>query len=356
MSASDVIRHDIKQMSVYKVTDVPEDCIKLDAMESPYEYPEELKEELASILSEVPLNRYLNPLSCGIREIIYEQFNIQADAQVVLGNGSDELIQFLTLLIAKPGAKVLSVEPSFVMYERCANLYGLNYVGVPLNPDFTMDLDATLAAIQTHQPAITFLAYPNNPTGGRFERSEVEAILAAATGIVVVDQAYGAFASDSFFPQAGQYDNLVVLKTLSKIGFAGIRMGFAAGPQAIMQELQKIMPPYNMNQLSVATAKFAVKYPQFISGSIDKLKSERERMRTAIRSYDVIEDFASEANFLTIRVPDAQKLYDTLLEHKILIKNLHGVHPLLDQCVRITVGLPEENQAVLDIFQKMYES
>ncbi len=354
MSAFDSIREDIRQLKSYELTELPEDCIKLDAMESPYEYSEELKQELAKTLSHVPLSRYINPLKCGIREIIHEQFKVSSNAQIVLGNGSDELIQFLTLLVAKPKAKILSVEPSFVMYQRNAEIYGLDYVGVPLNPDFTLNLAATLAAIKQHQPAIVFLSYPNNPTGGRFEKEEVEAILDTATGIVVVDQAYGAFASDSFADQAGLRDNLVVLKTLSKIGFAGIRLGFAAGPKDIMAQLQKIMPPYNMNQLSVATAKFATLYPQFIMGNIDKLKSERERVRTALRAYDVVEDFASEANFLTLRVPDAQKLYDSLLQNNILIKNLHGSHPLLNQCVRITIGLPEHNQAVLSVFQALY--
>ncbi len=354
MDALSFIREDIKSMSEYDISDVPKEYVKLDAMESPYEYSEELKQELAKILSNVPLNQYVNPISCGIREIIHQQLNVNAQAQIVLGNGSDELIQSLTLLVAKPGAKMLSVEPSFVMYQRNADIYGVEHIGVSLNADFTLNLEAVLAAIHEHQPAIIFLAYPNNPTGGRFERKQVEAILQAAKGIVVIDQAYGAFASDSFAEQAGEVNNLVVLKTLSKIGFAGIRMGFAAGHQDIMQQLQKIMPPYNMNQLSVATAKFATKYSQFIMGNIDKLKSERERMRTALKAYNQVESFASEANFLTLRVPDAQKLYDMLLEHNILIKNLHGMHSLLDQCVRITIGLPEDNQAVLDVFQALY--
>ncbi len=240
------------------------------------------------------------------------------------------------------------------MYRVNAEFFGLNYVGVPLHSDFTLDLEAMLAAIHTHQPALVFLAYPNNPTGGRFEREQMEAIIQAAPGIVVIDEAYGAFSSDSFLRQAGTIDKLVVLRTLSKIGFAGLRVGYAAGAPALIHELRKIIPPYNVSQLNLAAAEFAMKYRPFILQHINQSMGERERMRTALRAYDCVEDFASEANFLTVRVPDAQVLFDTLYANKILIKNLHGTHPLLDQCVRITIGLPEQNQAVLRVIDELY--
>lgn len=354
MSVINAVRDDILAMKAYQVAQVPEGFIKLDAMESPYAYPEEMKAELGKILADIPVNLYPHVASSRLPEMLRQTYGIADEAQLVLGNGSDELIQLMTMLFAKEGATMLAPEPTFVMYRHNAALFGMNYVGVPLHDDFSLDVAAMLAAIEAHQPALIFIAYPNNPTGRRFAREEVEAIIAAATGVVVIDEAYGAFSSDSFVNEAGKNEQLIVLRTMSKVGSAGLRIGYAAGHPKLMNELAKIVPPYNMNRLSLAAAEFALNYRQFMLENIAKLKAERERMRTAFHAYDCIKDFPSEANFLTLRVPDANALYQALYEAKILIKNLHGVHPLLDECVRITIGLPEENQAVLTVVESLY--
>ena len=351
------IRDDIKAMSAYRIADLPEGFIKLDAMESPY-HPfarfSELSNEWLRLIAQAPIQLYPNPAASGLQETLRKAFDIPEAAAIALGNGSDELIQFLTLLVAQSGATMLAVEPSFVMYRHNAELYGMNYVGVPLNEDFTLDLPAVLSAIEKHQPALIFIAYPNNPTGVCFRREEVEAIIRAAQGIVVVDEAYGAFSRDSFLPQAGSVENLVVMRTISKIGFAGLRIGYAAGSPAVMGELAKILPPYNMNQLSLATAKFALQHHDVIQTTIDILKTERERVFNELSAIGRLKAFPSEANFITVCVPDADALFNTLKENRILIKKLHGTHPLLAQCVRITIGSPEQNDAVLDIIRKLY--
>lgn len=356
-TASDFIRDDIKSMSAYRIADLPEGFIKLDAMESPYHpfarFPE-LSNEWLRLIAQAPIQLYPNPAASGLQETLRKAFDIPEAAAIALGNGSDELIQFLTLLVAQSGATMLAVEPSFVMYRHNAELYGMNYVGVPLNEDFTLDLPAVLSAIEKHQPALIFIAYPNNPTGVCFRREEIEAIIRAAQGIVVVDEAYGAFSRDSFLPQAGSVENLVVMRTISKIGFAGLRIGYAAGSPAVMGELAKILPPYNMNQLSLATAKFALQHHDTIQTTIDILKTERERVFNELSAIGRLKAFPSEANFITVRVPDADALFNTLKENRILIKKLHGTHPLLAQCVRITIGSPEQNDAVLDIIRKLY--
>lgn len=351
------IRDDIKAMSAYRIADLPEGFIKLDAMESPYHpfarFPE-LSNEWLRLIAQAPIQLYPNPAASGLQETLRKAFDIPEAAAIALGNGSDELIQFLTLLVAQSDATMLAVEPSFVMYRHNAELYGMNYVGVPLNEDFTLDLPAVLSAIEKHQPALIFIAYPNNPTGVCFRRGEVEAIIRAAQGIVVVDEAYGAFSRDSFLPQAGSVENLVVMRTISKIGFAGLRIGYAAGSPAVMGELAKILPPYNMNQLSLATAKFALQHHDAIQTTIDILKAERERVFNELSAIGRLKAFPSEANFITVRVPDADALFNTLKENRILIKKLHGTHPLLAQCVRITIGSPGQNDAVLDIIRKLY--
>ena len=354
MQLNQIIRADILAMTAYKVTEVPADCIKLDAMESPYEYSDELKAELAKELANAPLRLYPTPYARGLPDAIRALHKIDAGADILLGTGSDELIRLLTMLTGQAGSTMLALEPSFVMYRVNAEFFGMKYVGVPLNEDFTLNVDAVLAAIAEHQPQLIFIAYPNNPTGVPFSVEDVNRIIAAAPGLVVIDEAYGAFSSHTFLSQAGTMENVVVLRTLSKIGFAGIRVGYAVGHPNVMHELRKITPPYNMNQLSLTAAKFALQYHQFIDEHINKQKSERERMRTMLKAWSQIQVFPSEGNFITMRVPDAQALYQALLDHNILIKNLHGVHPLLNQCARITVGKPEQNQQVLGVMQQLY--
>lgn len=357
MPELDFIRDDVKAMTAYHVADLPEGFIKLDAMESPY-HPfagsPELLNEWTALLAQADVHLYPNPAASGLQEALRKTFAIPEAAGVALGNGSDELIQFITLLSAKQGATMLAVEPSFVMYRQNAALFGMNYVGVPLNEDFTLDLAAVLKAVDTHNPALIFIACPNNPTGVRFKREEVESVIRAARGIVVVDEAYGAFSNDSFLPQAGSVENLVVMRTVSKIGLAGIRIGYAAGSIPIMNELAKILPPYNMNQLSLTTAKFALQHFEVINDNVLKLKTERERLFAELSKTGRLKAFPSEANFITVRVPDAVGLFETLKQNNILIKKLHGNHPLLDQCVRLTVGSPEQNDAVLSVIRKLY--
>ena len=356
---SDIIRADIRAMSAYQVAALPEGFTKLDAMESPYHpfaHSPQLQAEWAARLAEAPIHLYPNPATSGLQAALRQAFDIPAAAEIALGNGSDELIQLITMLVAKPGAAVLALEPSFVMYRHNAQVYGLDYIGVPLNDDFSMNLPAVLEAIAAHRPALVFVSYPNNPTGVGFSRAQVQAIINAAPGVVVVDEAYGAFSGDSFLPQAGQIENLVLMRTVSKIGFAGIRVGYAAGCAEIINELAKIVPPYNMNQLSLATAKFALEHADAIAATTAKLKAERERMLAQLQQIAAIQAFESEANFITVRVPDADQLFDTLKQNKILIKKLHGAHPLLAQCVRITVGAPEQNDAVLALMRALYEN
>lgn len=349
-----LVRDEIRAMSAYAVAAVPENSVKLDAMELPCRFPDDMMRELAQELAQAQINRYPAPDACGVPKLLRDTFAIPDAAQIALGNGSDELIQLLPLLLAKPGAKMLALEPSFVMYRHNAALAGMEYVGVPLNDDFTLNLPAVLAALETHRPALVFLAYPNNPTGVRFAREEVQAVIDAAPGVVVVDEAYGAFSGDSFLPQAGGEEKLVVLRTLSKIGFAGLRLGYACGHPSLMGELAKIVPPYNMNRLSLTAAAFALRRYGWVAQQIASLKEERARLSEALARLPQVRVFPSEANFVTARVPDAAAVYEALKAHNILIKKLHGSHPLLEQCLRFTVGSPEQNRQVSNVLQTLF--
>ncbi|WP_337882520.1 histidinol-phosphate transaminase [Chromobacterium haemolyticum] len=345
-SVRQLVRDEIAAISAYPVASA-DGYIKLDAMENPWPLPAELRQELARTLADVAVNRYPDPSGGTLKAQLKQAFSIPEPAEVLLGNGSDELITLVAQALARPGAKLLALEPSFVMYKMNALFSGLDYVGVPLRSDFSLDLPATLAAIAEHQPAVVFVSYPNNPTGPRFARAEVEAICEAAPGLVVVDEAYQAFASDSFMNLAGLRDNLIVMRTLSKLGLAGIRLGYAAGPADWIRELDKVRPPYNVNVLTQAAARFSLRHIEVFNRQAAELCEERGRLAAGLARHAAIEAFPSEANFITIRVPDAPALYQHFKASGILIKQLHGSHPLLERCLRLTVGAPQENDAML---------
>ena len=346
MSIQQLFRPDVVAMQAYHVADAA-GFIKLDAMENPYRLPEALRSELGQTLADVALNRYPDPHGDGLKAQLKAAFAIPDAADVILGNGSDEIITLITQALAAPDTVVLALEPSFVMYKLNAQFSRVRYVGVPLAADFSLDLPATLAAIASEQPAVVFVSYPNNPTGPRFARAEVQAILDAAPGLVVVDEAYQAFADDSFMDLAGSHERLIVMRTLSKLGLAGLRLGYAAGHPEVIAQLDKVRPPYNINVLTQAAAKFALRYIEVFDAQAAELRRERERLAAALGALPQLKLFPSEANFLTVRVPDAPALFAALKEARILVKNLHGYHPLLANCLRLTVGSPDENTAVL---------
>lgn len=346
LTAKQLVRPEIAGIKAYHVADAS-GLIKLDAMENPYALPDALRAELGQCLADVAINRYPDPHGGGLKDELKAAFDIPAAASVLLGNGSDEIITLIAQALARPGAVMLALEPSFVMYRMNALFSGLQYVGVPLNADFSLNLPALLEAIATHQPAMVFLSYPNNPTGPQFSREQVLAVLDAAPGLVVVDEAYQAFASDSLMDLAGSRPNLLVMRTLSKLGLAGLRLGYAAGCAEWIDELDKVRPPYNINVLTQAAARFALRHLAVFMQQAQTLRDERQRLLQALRQYSALTVFDSQANFVTIRVPDAAELFAFLKKNGILIKNLHGSHPLLDQCLRLTVGSPDENTAVL---------
>jgi len=333
-------------MSAYPV-DHADGYVKLDAMENPYRLPGALRAQLGQRLSALPINRYPDAGGSALKQALRRSFPIAAEAEVLLGNGSDEIISLVTQALARPGARVLALEPSFVMYRLNARFSQMEYLGVELNADFTLNLPALLEAVRRHQPEVIFIAYPNNPTGNRFARADIEALLESASGLVVVDEAYASFADDSLLALAGRVENLLVMRTLSKLGMAGIRLGYALSTPAWIDALNKVRPPYNVNVLTQETAGFLLEHHQVFEQQAQELRRERSRLAQGMHSLPGLHPFASEANFITVRVADADGVFAFFKKAGILIKNLHGSHPLLDQCLRITVGSPEENDAVL---------
>lgn len=356
-----IIRPDVLALSAYHVAD-SSGFVKLDAMENPYTLPEELRIELGQRLAQVALNRYPVPSYAELKSRICATLGVPPGFDVVLGNGSDELISMLSVACAKPGAKVLTPLPGFVMYAMSARLAGLEFIGVPLNADFSLDLPVMLAAIAEHKPAITYLAYPNNPTGNLFAVDAMIAIIEAVgdSGVVVVDEAYQPFAQDSFMPLLEKFNNLAVMRTVSKLGLAGIRLGYMAADAALLNELDKVRPPYNVNVLTQAAAQFMLEHVAVLDAQAASLREERTKLSAALAALPGVQVFPSAANFILFRVSGADKNVDTvfadLLASKILARNVGKMHALLQGCIRVTVSTPQENALFLDALRAALSS
>ncbi|MBV8666041.1 MAG: histidinol-phosphate transaminase [Burkholderiaceae bacterium] len=352
-----IIRPDVLALSAYHVPD-SDGFVKLDAMENPYLLPEPLRMELGRRLADVAMNRYPVPSYAKLKADICAGLGVPAGYDVVLGNGSDELIAMLSTACAKPGAKVLAPLPTFVMYAMSARFSGLEFVGVPLNAapgaEFTLDKQAMLAAIAEHRPVITYLAYPNNPTGTLFDADAIVEIIRAVgdSGLVVVDEAYQPFSPTSFMSRLPEFGNLVVMRTLSKLGLAGIRLGYMSGPAALLQEIDKVRPPYNINVLTQAAAEFALAHLDVFDAQAASLRTERSRMTALLAALPGVQVFPSAANFLLLRIHTSNKngsaVFNDLLQRKVMVKNVGKMHPLLENCLRVTVSTPEENALFLD--------
>ncbi|ALU91174.1 histidinol-phosphate aminotransferase 1 protein [Herbaspirillum rubrisubalbicans M1] len=323
--------------------------VKLDAMENPYVLPVALREELAQRLAALELNRYPVPSYTQLKAAICECLGVPAGYEVLLGNGSDELITMLSVACAMPGRTIVAPEPGFVMYGISAQMAGLDYVGVPLRADLSLDLPAMLAAIETHKPVITWLGYPNNPTGTLYEMADVLRIIEAAApyGLVVVDEAYQPFATSTLMPALPRHNNLVVMRTVSKLGLAGVRLGYLSAAPALLRELDKVRPPYNVNVLTEAAVLFVLDHLHVLESQAARLRAARSDLASALAALDGVQVFPSAANFILIRVPDADKVFAGLLARKVLVKNAGRMHMLLQNCLRITVSSDEENAIFL---------
>ena len=344
-----IIRSEIRDLSAYHVQE-SSGFVKLDAMENPYTLSTQLQQALAEHLAKVDLNRYPVPSYTALKTAIKKEFGIPLNYDVVLGNGSDELIAMVSVACAKPGATVLAPVPGFVMYAMSARLAGMNFIGVPLRADLTLDKPAMLVAIVEHRPAITYLAYPNNPTGTLYDVADIEDILLAVgdSGIVIVDEAYQPFAQSSFMPRLAEFDNLVVMRTVSKLGLAGIRLGYMSGSKALLNEFEKVRPPYNINVLTEAAAEFMLQHVDVLDAQAAQLREQRSLLAISLKQISGVEVFPSAANFLLIRVPHVEQVFANLMKQKILVKNVGKMHALLENCLRITVSTPVENALFLD--------
>ena len=346
-----LLRQQVLALHAYPVPDSA-GMVKLDAMENPYLLPAQLRDEIARLVADAAINRYPDASAQRLKEQIRAVTGLPQGMEILLGNGSDEIIQLLALAVAKPGAVLLSVEPSFVMYKMIAAFTGMNYIGVPLTDNFELDLSAMLEAMQRHQPALVFLAYPNNPSGNLFDADAMAQIIAAAPGLVVVDEAYFAFASASFMPMLARYPNLLVMRTFSKLGMAGLRLGFLAGSAAWLAHLEKLRLPYNVGVLTQMVAEKLLQHHDVLLQQAAQIKQDRAWLYERLLGIADVRPYISEANFILFRVMHANTVFEGLKKRGVLIKNSSNAHPLLADCLRVTVGTPKENETFIVALQE----
>jgi histidinol-phosphate aminotransferase len=349
-----VFRQDVQAMHAYAIQDCT-GMVKLDAMENPYQMPPTLQAELGQRLGALAVNRYPGARIDELRAALARHVALPSGCALMLGNGSDELISLLALACAMPGASVLAPVPGFVMYAMSAQLQGLAFHGVPLTPDFELDEAAMLAAIAQHRPAITYLAYPNNPSANLWDDAVIERIILAVReqgGLVVMDEAYQPFASKSYIDRMGQHGHVLLMRTLSKFGLAGVRLGYLMGPQALIEQVDKVRPPYNVSVLNCECALFALEHEAVFAAQALAIREQRAMLFEALADFPGVRAYPSEANMILLRVPDAQRSFNGLKQRKVLVKNVSSLHPLLANCLRLTVGTTDENRLMLAALQE----
>lgn len=365
------IRQDVQSMHAYAIQDSV-GMVKLDAMENPYPLPPALQAALGQRLGALALNRYPDGRVNDLRHALAAYAGMPEGYDIMLGNGSDELISLLAMACDVPapadGKKpaILAPVPGFVMYAMSAALQGLDFVGVPLTADFALDVQAMLAAIARHEPAIVYLAYPNNPTANLWSEADMARVVAAAgaTGsIVVIDEAYQPFSSRTYLDviraRPAENAHVLLMRTLSKFGLAGVRIGYMVGPAALIAQVDKVRPPYNISVLNYECALFALEHADVFAAQAADLRAQRTRLLAALRALPGVKAWDSDANMVLVRVGAAgadtaysQKVFNGLKARGVLVKNVSKMHPLLANCLRLTVGTEVQNTQLLAALQE----
>ncbi len=341
MNIKKLVKKNVSLLRAYNAKDIP--CrIKLDANESPYGFNDELK-----LPDGLDINRYPDPEAGILKKSLAKNLGVKQE-NILLGNGSDELISYLTTTFGGP---VLYPVPTFSMYGIISQALGEKKIEIPLDDNFDLDTKAVLSAVRKEKPGLIFLSSPNNPTGNCFSTDRILKIIKASKGIVVVDEAYQPFAGEkSFLRFLGDYRNLVIMRTLSKIGLAALRLGFMIADPEIIGEVNKVRLPFNINSLSQAAAVEVLKNKKRLNTSVRRIVSERNRMLKQMEGIKGIRPFQSKANFILFRVANPDGVYRALLKNGILIRNTHY---MIKGCLRVTIGKPDENGAFLEALRRI---
>jgi histidinol-phosphate aminotransferase len=349
---TDLVRSDVAELKPYIVKDVPH-RVKMDANENPYEMPDNIRESIAKEIYNHNFNRYPDPSATELRQALSSELGVSA-SNLAIGNGSDELISYIISAFGGQGAGVIFPTPTFSIYGIFANVWGTRAVDVPLSEDFELRSEEIISSMDSVDKSIVFISYPNNPTGNCFSHQAIMDIIEHdARSIIVLDEAYYEFSGKTFLPLLAEHENLIILRTFSKAyGLAGLRVGYMIANREIVNQIMKVKMVYNINSLSQKIALILLKHKDQMSGYIQQILRERERLIKGLDRINGIKRFRSDANFILFRTEfDSEELFTKLLDKGILIRNLNGPG-LLRNCLRVTVGKPEENDAFLAVLEK----
>ena len=347
------VKREIRELRAYSVPHI--DCsVKLDGNESPFPLPREMREKAGEAVKRIDVNRYPVSGADELREKIAEASGFPTEG-ILLGNGSDELIGMLIEACTGATRRILYPTPTFSMYGLTGLAMGAELLEVPLDRNFDIDLESTIGLIEKMDPDIIFLASPNNPTGNMFSAKKIKDIIQSSNGIVAVDEAYSDFSGYTFMPLIEKNENLVILRTLSKVGFAGLRIGILYASEGLTHEINKVRYPYNINSLSQVVAGLVLENHEFVSENIQLIVRERSMVYRELETLEGIEPFPSDANFILFRVEDADFMFERLVERDVLIRNFNKPGRL-ENCMRVTIGTPEENGAFLAALREILSS
>ena len=351
------IRPEIRALSAYQVAGA-DGMVKLYAMENPYALPQAHRDDWVNKVAAAEINRYPDAGARELKAVIKSLMQPPAGSAMLLGNGSDEIIQMLALAVAQPGRCIMAFEPGFVMYRMIAEFTGMQYVGVPLDDNFEIDVVKTLRLIDQHQPAIIFIAYPNNPTANCFQRAAIDQLIQFAPGLVVIDEAYHPFAQDSYMDALVQHEKLLVMRTVSKMGLAGLRLGVLFGHPLLINEIDKLRLPYNINVLTQQAASAILRQPQALEQQAAAIREQRTAMLRQLAGLPQLTVYPSQANFILFRLHgvSADTVFNSLKQQGVLIKNMSAAGGALDNCLRVTVGMEEENAVFMRALLKAVNS
>ncbi len=351
ISIQNLIKRDVRELKPYQVENIR--CrAKLDAMENPYHLPESLMMKILEGVKRVEINRYPDPIASRLKGIISSDVNVPSD-NIIIGNGSDELIQLILNTFGEYGDRVLFPAPTFSMYGIISKSLSLKTEVVPLDENWELPLDKFLHEIEKNKPKVIFVSYPNNPTGNSFDRESIIKILQKAKGIVVIDEAYYDFSRKTFLSYLKEFKNLIILRTLSKIGMASLRVGYLIADNEICRELNKVRLPYNSNSISQEIASIILENRAEIQKQIEAIISERGRLIDGLKGIKGIKPFSSETNFILFKaVKDGKEVFSRLVNSGILVRNF-GSDSYLKDCLRVTVGTPEENDEFLNTMREI---
>ncbi len=349
---TNLVRPNVKSLKAYHVDNY--DCkIKLHANENPFQLPTEILDLISASFKDFEFNRYPDPGCLQLREAISKIANIPSQ-NLIVGNGSDELLQLIMQVFCGPGDGVAFPDPSFAMYSILAKSMALKPVPFSLNGQWDFKAETLLEIVEQNQTKVVFFSFPNNPTGNCFSSEEIEKILNEFKGIVVLDEAYFDFSRKTFKDRLTTNNNLIILRSLSKIGLASLRVGFAAACPLIIEELNKIRLPYNSNSFSQMVANEALKQFHLIQKQIDLIIQERTQLFNSLSQLSEVQVFPSDSNFLLFKTSqNSGEIFQKLAKKDILLRDLSS-HPKLKNCLRVTVGTPDENSKFLQEIKQIF--